>query len=133
MARRESLIFPVLRTVCKTVRAPLKIEYSVTVSKQLKGSLDYLIPAFQNLIVIEAKNADIAKGFTQLAIELIALDQWTDSPAELLYGTVTTGDTWKFGVFHRQAKHIQKDINTYAVPNDLDQVLSILFGITLSS
>ncbi|MEL6937233.1 MAG: hypothetical protein AAFO59_11275, partial [Cyanobacteria bacterium J06607_17] len=44
MARREALIFPVLRTVCKFARAPLKIEYPVSVSAQLKGSFDYFIP-----------------------------------------------------------------------------------------
>ena len=132
IARRESLIFPTLRTVCKFVQAPLKIEYPVHVNAQLKGSFDYFIPASQSFLVIEAKNADLAKGFTQLAVELIALDQWIDSPAERLYGTVTTGDTWKFGCFDRQAKHIQKDINTYAVPSDLSQILSRLFGIVLA-
>lgn len=132
IARREALIFPVLRTVCKFIQAPLKIEYPVRVNSKLKGSLDYLIPAAQNLLVIEAKNADLARGFTQLAVELIALDQWTESVAPILYGAITTGDTWKFGLFERDTKVIQKDINTYAVPNDIEQVLSTLFGITLS-
>jgi hypothetical protein len=36
--------------------------------------------------VVEAKNADLAKGFTQLAVELIAIDQWLDSPAPDIYG-----------------------------------------------
>lgn len=133
MARRESLIFPILRTVCRFIQAPLKIEYPVKVSSQLKGTLDYFIPAPRSLVVVEAKNADLSKGFTQLAVELIALDQWVDSPAPTFYGTVTTGDTWKFGRFHRQAQQIEKDINTYAVPTDLNRVLAILFGITLGN
>jgi hypothetical protein len=29
------------------------------------------------LLVVEAKNADLARGFTQLAVELIAIDVWT--------------------------------------------------------
>ena len=41
---------------------------------QLKGSLDYYLYSVGKLLVIEAKNADLAKGFTQLAVELIALD-----------------------------------------------------------
>ncbi|MDB9528034.1 hypothetical protein PN498_18715 [Oscillatoria sp. CS-180] len=131
IARREALIFPVLRTVCKFIQAPLKIEYPVRVSSKLRGSFDYFLPTSQNLIVIEAKNADLAKGFTQLAVELIALDQWTKAVTPVLYGAVTTGDTWKFGLFRRDAKEVQKDINTYAIPNDVDRVLSILFGITL--
>lgn len=132
IARREALIFPVLKTVCKFMQAPLKIEYPVRVSGQLRGSFDYFMPGPQNLIVIEANNADLAKGFTQLAVELIALDQWTNASAPVLYGAVTTGDTWKFGTLHRDAKSIHKDINTYAVPNDLPRVLSILLGIMMN-
>ncbi|MBD2777284.1 hypothetical protein [Iningainema tapete] len=132
MARREALIFPILKTVCKFIQVPLKIEYPVRVSNWLKGSFDYFIPTGQNLLVIEAKNADLSRGFTQLAVELIALDQWTDSTVPMLYGTVTTGDTWKFGIFERQEKVVHKDINTYAVPSDLNVVLSTLFGISLS-
>jgi len=131
MARRESLIFPILRTICRFIQVPLKIEYPVKVSSQLKGTLDYFIPTPHSLVVVEAKNADLAKGFTQLAVELIAIDQWVDSPAPDIYGAVTTGDTWKFGCFRRQARQIEKDINTYAVPSDLNQVLAVLFGITL--
>lgn len=129
MARREALIFPVLRTVCKAMQVPLRIEYPVCVSDHLKGSFDYFIPAPHNLLVIEAKNADLARGFVQLAIELIALDLWTDSAAPLLYGAVTTGDTWKFGCFDRQQRSVQKDINTYGIPTDLTTVLSILFAM----
>jgi len=132
IARREALIFPILKTICKFSQVPLKIEYPVRVSNWLKGTFDYFIPAQQNLLVIEAKNADLARGFTQLAVELIALDQWTDSTVPMLYGTVTTGDAWKFGIFERQEKIISKDINTYAVPSDLDLVLSTLFGISLN-
>lgn len=133
IARRETLIFPILKTVCKFIQAPLKIEYPVRVNSWLKGSFDYFIPTPQSLLVIEAKNADLARGFTQLAVELIALSQWIDSPTPTLYGTVTTGDTWKFGRFQRQEKQIQKDINTYAVPSDLNLVLSVLFGITMNT
>lgn len=132
IARRESLIFPVLKTVCKFIQSPLKIEYSIQVSNQLKGNVDYFIPAPQNLVIIEAKNADLGKGFTQLAVELIALNQWIDAPVDCLYGAVTTGDTWKFGLFYPQQKLIQKDINTYGIPNNLAKVLAILFGITLA-
>lgn len=133
IARREALIFPVLKTVCKFLQAPLKIEYSVRVSSHLRGSFDYFLSTPRSLVVIEAKNADLARGFTQLAVELIALDQWTNAVMPTLFGAVTTGDTWKFGLFHRDAREIQKDINTYAVPNDLSQVLSILFGVTMGA
>jgi hypothetical protein len=129
MARREALIFPMLRWVCKVTQTPLKIEYPLRVSSWLKGSFDYFLPTAHNLLVIEAKNADLARGFTQLAVELIALDQWIESDTPLLYGAVTTGDTWKFGTFDRTARVVEKDIQTYAVPSDLTTVMATLFGI----
>jgi len=132
MARREAVIFPILKTICKFQQVPLKIEYPVRVSNWLKGTFDYFILTQQNLLVVEAKNADVTRGFTQLAVELIALDLWTDSTVPILYGAVTTGDTWKFGIFQRQEKIVYKDISIYTIPNDLNSVLSILFGITLS-
>ncbi len=132
MSRARILDPSILKTICKFIQAPLKIEYPVRVNNWLKGTFDYFIPAQQKLLVIEAKNADLARGFTQLAVELIALDQWTDSKVPMLYGTVTTGDTWKFGIFERQEKIVHKDMNTYAVPSDLELVLSALFGISLS-
>ncbi|MCU0569533.1 MAG: hypothetical protein MUF49_23525 [Oculatellaceae cyanobacterium Prado106] len=65
IARREALIFPILKTICKFTQAPLKIEYPVRVNNWLKGSFDYFLPIHKNLIVIEAKNADLARGFAE--------------------------------------------------------------------
>lgn len=132
IARRECLIFPVLKTVCRELKIPLKIEYPVRVSAWLRGSFDYFLPMSSNLLVIEAKNADLARGFTQLAVELIALDQWVESEAAVLYGAVTTGDTWKFGTFDRAARRVDKDINTYSLPSELELILSFLFGLGLA-
>lgn len=56
----------------------LNVEYPVAVNHQLQGSLDYLLQHQQTLLVIEAKNEDLERGFLQLAIELIALDQWIE-------------------------------------------------------
>ncbi|MBW4546132.1 MAG: hypothetical protein KME25_17035 [Symplocastrum torsivum CPER-KK1] len=42
-------------------------------------SLDYYLPSEHELLVIEAKNADLQRGFTQLGVELIAIDQWSPS------------------------------------------------------
>lgn len=50
--------------------------------------------------MVEAKQADMTRGFTQLAVELIALDRWVESNDLILYGAVTTGDIWQFGSFH---------------------------------
>ena len=58
--------------------------------------------------MIEAKQADLTRGFTQLATEMIALDQWTEVNQPSFLGAVTTGNIWQFGVLHRQSKQIEQ-------------------------
>ena len=128
-ARREVLIAPILLDLVHYTRAQLRIEYPLTVTDQLKGSLDYYLRSDRKLLVVEAKNADLARGFTQLAVELIALDQWTDSDQTTLSGAVSTGDIWQFGVLTRSNQQIIQDINLYRVPADLEELFRILVEI----
>jgi hypothetical protein len=125
-ARRELLIAPLLLDVVHYTHAQLRIEYPLTVTEQLKGFLDYYLYAVGKLLVIEAKNADLAKGFTQLAVELIALDKWTKTDQPILQGAVSTGDIWQFGVLHREQKQIQQGLTLYRVPDDLESLMRIL-------
>jgi hypothetical protein len=125
-ARRELLIAPILLDVIHYTRAQLRIEYPLTVTNQLKGSLDYYLYADHKLLVVEAKNADLARGFTQLAVELIALNEWSDSDTPILQGAVSTGDVWQFGLLNRQDKQITQNLNLYRVPADLEELLRIL-------
>lgn len=129
MARRETLIAPVLLAVCAQALQPLKIEYAIKVSQWLQGNVDYFIPGQQALLIIEAKQADLARGFVQLGAELVALDQWTSSPTPILYGAVTTGDAWKFGCFDRLEKTLTQDIRLYTIPSDLNALAGILLRI----
>jgi hypothetical protein len=128
-ARRELLIAPLLLDVVYYTHAQLRIEYPLTVTEQLKGSLDYYLYSVGKLLVIEAKNADLAKGFTQLAVELIALDHWTNSESPILQGAVSTGDIWQFGVLDRSHKQIQQGLTLYRVPDDLESLMRILVKI----
>ncbi|MCP2727543.1 hypothetical protein [Limnofasciculus baicalensis] len=132
-ARREILIAPIVLALIDYTQAQLRIEYAINVSEQLKGSLDYYLHTQHNLLVIEAKNADLARGFTQLAVELIAMDQWTTSDETLLYGVVSTGDVWQFGVLNREEKQVQQDLNLYRVPADLNDLFSSLIAILNNS
>ncbi|NJN32006.1 MAG: hypothetical protein HC824_17475 [Synechococcales cyanobacterium RM1_1_8] len=132
-ARREILVAPLLLRICRIAQAKLKIEYPIQVSDRLKGNLDYYLQSQQgdkaNVLVIEAKQADLTRGFTQLAVELIALDQWTESEAPVLWGAVTTGDIWKFGILDRHQKCITQDLNLYRVPADLEALMQILIAV----
>jgi hypothetical protein len=128
-ARREVIIGPILLQICRITQSKLKIEYPININNFLKGSLNYYLQAKNNILVVEAKNADLARGFTQLAVEMIALDQWINLQIPVIYGAVTTGNIWKFGFLKRQEKQIIQDINLYRVPADLQELLQIILGI----
>ncbi len=132
VARREFLIAPVLMEVVHQTGAKIKVEYTLEVDDRLKGTLDYFLRAAHNMLVVEAKQGDLQKGFKQLAVELVALDRWAeDSPEPRLYGAVSTGDVWKFGFVDRARKRVVEDINTYSVPTYMRDVVEILVGILL--
>lgn len=128
-ARREALIAPIILELARHLEIDVEIEYPLVVSEQLKGKLDYLLRTEQNLLVVEAKKGDIERGFIQLAVELIALDQWLDEATEPLYGLVTMGNVWQFGLLRRHHKQVIQDLALYRVPADLDELLPILIGI----
>lgn len=132
MARREFLIAPVLTDVLHYTQATLDVEYPVAVSNQLKGSLDYLLQNDQTFLVVEAKNEDLERGFVQLAIELIAIDQWIESDQPIIYGAISTGNIWQFGQFNRQTRIVTQDLNLFRVPADLEHLLRILVKILIN-
>ncbi len=128
-ARREFLIAPVLMWLMNRTEAKVRVEYSLAVSDQLQGTLDYLVQSEQNLLIVEAKNEDLERGFKQLAAELVAMDEWTESSAPHIYGAVSIGNAWQFGVLERGRKHLSQDLNLYTIPDDLTDLLAILLGI----
>ncbi len=125
-ARREFLIAPIIAKICRQTKQMVKVEYPIMVSNWLKGTLDYY---FRDLLVIEAKRDNLENGFTQLAAELIALDQWTTASGPILYGAVTTGNDWRFGTFDRTTRYITQDLKLYRVPEELERLVEILIGL----
>jgi hypothetical protein len=132
-ARREIMVAPVLSELARFCKCQMRLEYPLQVSSQLKGNLDYLLRNLKtdekskNFLVVEAKNDDLSRGFTQLSVELIALAIAEEQ--DILYGAVTVGDTWRFGLLEQQILHITQDITLYRVPDDLDVLMQILIGI----
>lgn len=127
-ARREIFIAPIVSELVRITHARLNIEYPLQVNQKLQGSLDYYLRTQTHLLVIEAKQADLTRGFTQLAIEMIALDQWTEVTQPSFLGAVTTGNIWQFGVLHRQSKQIEQGLNLYRVTEDIEAVVRILLA-----
>ena len=126
-ARRETLVAPVLLEVAHYCQCQVRIEYPLTVNDWLKGNLDYLLRLKSSLLVVEAKKDDLTRGFTQLAVGMIALAQAEDQ--DVLYGAVTIGDAWRFGKLDMKRQQINQDITLYRVPDDLEVLMQILVGI----
>lgn len=126
-SRREVLVSPIILDLVHYTKSKVRIEYQIKVNSQLQGYLDYLIRNKNNVLIIEAKKADLDYGFTQLTAELIALDQWEKTQnQENLLGAVTTGTIWQFGCVNRSNKIIEQDLNLYVVPDNLESLMRIL-------
>jgi hypothetical protein len=132
ITRREFLIAPILSFVRQITDAKLNSEYWFEVNHQLKGSLDYYLIREQDLLVVEAKNADLTRAFAQLAVELVALDRAAETDKEIIYGAVSTGQEWQFGRLERSNKTFYQGINVYVLPNNLEEITRILIGILLN-
>ncbi len=132
-ARRELLVAPILTDLCHYTQAQLRIEYPLVINDWLKGHLDYLVRSKTTFLVVEAKHDDLARGFTQLAVELIALQQWSESEHPILYGSVTTGDIWKLAQLHSFEHRIVQDLNLYRIPADLEDLMRIFIAIVTGS
>ncbi|MDX2270626.1 MAG: hypothetical protein NW237_01570 [Cyanobacteriota bacterium] len=127
IARRETLVGLILSAVARFCHCRIRFEYSLYVNQWLKGNLDYFLRGHATFFVVEAKNDDLTRGFTQLAVELIALAEVESQ--DIFYGAVTLGDVWQFGTLDRQARSITQDITLYRVPDDLAPLMDILIGI----
>jgi hypothetical protein len=126
-ARRETLIAPALLEVARYCQCQVRIEYPLSVNNWLKGNLDYFLKHNPGLLVFEAKNDDLTRGFTQLAVELIAISEVEEG--DIFYGCVTIGDAWRFGRLEKINKLIFQDISLYRIPDDLEYLMKILVGI----
>lgn len=130
VSKREFMIAPVLHAVMLHVDAKLNVEYPIDVNEKLNGILDYLIRSKQELVVIEAKKGDLDRGFTQLAAELIALDQYEEENSpEIIYGAISIGEVWRFTILQRNNKTLIKDINLFRFPQDAQELIAVLLGI----
>ena len=130
VAKRDFLIAPVLSGIIRHVEARINVEYPLDVDDKLSGSLDYLIESKQNMIVIEAKKGDLDKGFNQLVAEMIALDKHQQDTAQArVYGAVSIGELWRFGILERTEKLLIRDLHTYRIPEDVEKIFSVIISI----
>lgn len=81
------------------------------------------------MLVVEAENADLTRGFTQLAVEMITLDKSVEETSEQIYGVATTGREWHFGQLNRETKIISQSIDSFTIPGNLEEIVRILVGV----
>ncbi len=129
MAKREFLIAPIVLETVRHTQAKVRVEYPLNVNAQLKGTLDYLLQSQQNFLIVEAKQGDLEHGFVQLAVELIALDKWLNNDTEVIYGAVSTGQIWRFGLLERKTQLIIQDLSLFRIPEDVEELLQVMIGI----
>lgn len=128
-AKREMLIAPILLELLDYIDMDIDIEYPLYVNERLHGNIDYFMHSDHNFVIVEAKQADMERGFSQLAVELIAMAEYWDQAGELLYGAVTVGDVWRFGMLERSSRRIVKDIDLFRVPLDLEALFQVMLAI----
>ncbi|MDQ3633361.1 MAG: hypothetical protein M3405_02470 [Acidobacteriota bacterium] len=129
ITRREFLIAPIMSFVRNLTKAKLNSEYWFEINHQLKGSLDYYLKRDNELLVVEAKNGDLSRAITQLAVEMIAVDKAEETTNNLIFGAVSTGQEWQFAKLDRKNEHFEQDVRIYTLPTNLEEIIRILIGI----
>lgn len=109
-ARTDLVITPILREVYKGFydRYSFWIQKTIAYNEKLVGAPDYIIATRSALgktvlelplvIVVEAKKNDFEQGWGQCLAELVAAQKLNNNPQRPVYGIVTDGELWKFGV-----------------------------------
>jgi hypothetical protein len=110
-ARSELIIAPVLLEVLRQVKHPVSmfsgVDFTVDAEQGLRGVCDYLLSRSPEQLtieapvvaVVEAKNENIKAGIGQCLAEMVAVQLFNQQKSQGLpavYGTVTTGNNWKF-------------------------------------
>ncbi len=72
----------------------------------------------------EAKKDDFVQGWAQVSAEMIAAQKLNKNENIPIYGLVSTGELWKFGMLKNKTFTI--DNNSQAAPADLQKILNIL-------
>ena len=136
--RSEFLVAPLLAEVWllsdRAVSVVSGLELNFDVAAGLNGVCDFALCHSRNLLklvapvllVVEAKRESILGGLGQCAAEMIAARRFNireGSPAEPMFGCVTTGSQWKFLRLTGSALEIDTDEYSVALP---DQILGVL-------
>jgi hypothetical protein len=140
-ARSELLICPILLEVREILECKVSLfsgtDFTVEPELGLSGVCDFLISRSPEqlfieapaVIVIEAKKEDLNPGMGQCLAEMVAAQKFNLANGfglETIYGTVTTGNLWRF--MKLSGKDVAIDLTDYPVP-PVEKVLGILVSL----
>jgi hypothetical protein len=137
-ARSEMIITPVLLEIRRRAHNPISLfsgtDFNVDFEKGLNGYCDFIISRSKEqltinvpvVIIVEAKNEDIKGGLGHCAGAMLAaqlFNQQEGNAIKTIYGTVTTGDIWRF--MKLEGSELFIDLSNYYI-KDISKILGIL-------
>jgi hypothetical protein len=137
-ARSEMLICPILLEVKEILQQKISLfsgnDFTIDPALGLSGVCDFLISLSPEqlfieapaVVVVEAEREDLNSGLGQCVAEMIAVQRFNEQNHQTLaviYGTVTTGDRWKF--LKLEAQTVTIGLLEYTIP-PVDKILGIL-------
>lgn len=140
-AIRENIIYPILREVFKNYDTTLMLwaNKSIAYKKELSGMPDYLITKQSHLgkvvfskplmAVVEAKKDDFEGGWAQCLLEMYTIQKMNENTETPVYGIVSNGDNWEFGMLVQQIFTENERFCTILQLDDLFASLSYFFDL----
>jgi len=137
-SRSEMIIAPILLELTKQKSRQISlfsgIDFNVEPSQGLNGICDFMISLSPDILllnapviaIVEAKKENIQGGLGQCIAEMYGARLFNEREGNEIieiYGTVTTGDIWKF--LKLSGELVQIDVVEYFL-NDIDKILGIL-------
>ncbi|MCU0565524.1 MAG: hypothetical protein MUF49_02885 [Oculatellaceae cyanobacterium Prado106] len=137
-ARNELIVAPILLEVRTLFQDQISYFSGRTLTVDpgvgLNGECDFLLSADTNqtvvqspiVVIVEAKNADLAGGLGQCAAQMVGAHRFNDRRGHPypIYGAVTTGTNWK--LLTLTYPHLNISLEEYLVPPQLSLVLGFL-------
>jgi len=141
-ARSEFIIAPIFAELRQQANEKISIfsgwELNIDAEKGLTGQCDFLISGspYQAdmevpiVVAVEAKQEDFNKGTTQCIAEMIGariFNEREKNPQKEIYGTVTTGDAWRFLVLREKQGLIEPNLFPL---KEIEKIFGILWAMT---
>lgn len=141
-ARSEFIIAPVLVELWllqdRQIGLLSGVEFNIDEAQGLVGVCDYILTRSPEqmfvrapvMMLVEAKNEDLKRGYGQCIAEMIAAQRFNareGSETPQVYGVVTIGELWRFLILEGDIAHI--DSRSYHIDR-LPKIMGILLHLT---